>query len=60
MNYFSQNNPSTGGQNGNALIMMMVLFVFTSLSVGLGLTVPVIKANRIATGNIESKKSTKN
>jgi len=44
-------------QEGSALMVVMVLFVGVSLSVGLGLTVPVIRANRIATNNLESKRS---
>lgn len=44
-------------QAGNALLIVMVLFVAISLSIGLGLVVPVLRANRIATNNLESKRS---
>lgn len=44
-------------QSGNALLIVMVLFVAISLSIGMGLVAPVLRANRIATNNLESKRS---
>lgn len=44
-------------QKGNALLMVMVLFIVVSLSIASGLIVPIIRSHRIATNNIESKKS---
>ncbi len=43
-------------QKGSALLITMVLFVAISLSIGMGLIAPVIRANRIATNNLESKR----
>lgn len=44
-------------QQGNALLFVMVFFVAISLSVAAGLVAPVIRANRVATNNLESKRS---
>ncbi|MBP6904566.1 MAG: hypothetical protein KBB91_00730 [Candidatus Pacebacteria bacterium] len=44
-------------QAGSALIITMVLFVAISLSIASGLVAPVIRANRVATNNLESKRS---
>ena len=44
-------------QQGSALIIVMVLFVALSLSIGTGLVAPVLRANRIATNTLESKRS---
>ncbi len=44
-------------QQGNALIIVMVLFVAISLSIAMGLVAPVLRANRIATNSLESKRS---
>ncbi len=44
-------------QQGNALMIVMVLFVVIALAIGSGLIAPVIRANRIATNNLESKRS---
>lgn len=44
-------------QDGNALIIVMVLFVAISLSIASGLVVPVLRANRIATNTIHSVQS---
>lgn len=43
-------------QEGNVLIIVMVLFVVVSLSVALGLVAPVLYANRIAKDTLESKR----
>lgn len=50
-------NIHTSTEQGNILIIVMVLFVALSLSIAMGLVVPVITANRIATNNLESKRS---
>ncbi len=42
---------------GSALIITMVLFVAVSLSIALGLVVPVLHANRIAEDSLQSKRS---
>jgi len=44
-------------QAGNVMIIVMLLFVVLSLSVAGGLVTPVLSANRIATNNLESKRS---
>lgn len=44
-------------EKGNALLMVMVFFVVISLSVAAGLVTPVMRANRVATNNLQSKRS---
>lgn len=44
-------------KQGSVLIITMVLFVALSLSIALGLVVPVLHANRIAEDSLQSKQS---
>lgn len=44
-------------QKGNALLIVMVLFVVIALSIATGLVTPIIRANRVATNNLQSKRS---
>ena len=54
-NSFFQKNRTL--QSGNVLIIVMVLFVVLSVSIAIGLVVPVIRANRTAENNLQSKRS---
>lgn len=51
------NNKKINYQKGNALIIVMMLFVVVSLSVSIGLTAPTISSIRSVKDNLESKRS---
>ncbi len=57
MNIFSTHRSIQRDQKGNALLIVMVLFVVISLSIAAGLVAPVLRANRVATNNLHSKRS---